>query len=389
MIFKSSHPGSPNVSVVLSGVSVDYTTIQSVTVDIQENMHDMATITFSGLIPVAITDYIGVPVYISISAGIGRSVEFFGYVSFIEPLMETRKGLINNSPVQSAIVTCMGASDDMTMPKHRTWEKVTLPQLVEQIATSYGYSYSVPADSFVWQRLLQNGISDWHLLCKACHDIGYSMTASATHIHIYDPYKTISRQLPYAELVTVKGASGSMKYAPGRIMEFKGLFGNTTLDGEIYNYDFVGLDSAGNLVKGSTDNESYSNYGELAERVGTAEATANVTSQEMLDKIVEASTKTHYPYNATVMTTGIPDPVPGSVVKIDKYASNFDGLWLVRGIKHTISRSHYVSELTLATDSTTGKQYVAIPGSAFIAPPAPTLLNNQWVATIDFGDVYV
>ena len=42
MIFKSSHPGSPNVSVVLSGVSVDYTTIQSVTVDIQENMHDMA-----------------------------------------------------------------------------------------------------------------------------------------------------------------------------------------------------------------------------------------------------------------------------------------------------------------------------------------------------------
>ena len=109
----------------------------------------------------------------------------------------------------------------------------------------------------------------------------------------------------------------------------------------------------------------------------------------MLDKIVEASTKTHYPYNATVMTTGIPDPVPGSVVKIDKYASNFDGLWLVRGIKHTISRSHYVSELTLATDSTTGKQYVAIPGSAFIAPPAPTLLNNQWVATIDFGDVYV
>ena len=160
MIFKSSHPGSPDVSVVLSGVSVDYTTIQSVTVDMHENMHDMATITFSGLIPVGITDYIGVPVYISIAAGVGRNVEFFGYVSFIEPLMETRKGLINNSPVQSAVATCMGASDDMTIPKHRTWEKVTLPQLVEKIATSYGYSYAVPADSFVWQRLLQNGVSD-------------------------------------------------------------------------------------------------------------------------------------------------------------------------------------------------------------------------------------
>jgi phage protein D len=389
MIFKSTHPGSPEVSVILSGVSVDYTTIQSVTVDLHENMHDMATITFSGLIPVGITDYINAPVYISIAAGVGRIVEFFGYVTFIEPLMETRKGLINNSPVQSAVATCMGASDDLSLPKHRTWEKVTLPQLVEKIATSYGYSYAVPADSFVWQRLLQNGISDWELLLKACQTIGYSLTTSATHIHVYDPYKTISRQLPYAELVTVKGASGDIQYAPGRIMEFKGLFGNTTLDGTVYNYDFVGLDSAGKLVKGSTSDESFSKYGELVERVKGAEATANVVSQEMLNKVVEASTKTTYPYNATVVTTGIPDPVPGSVVKIDKYASNFDGFWLVRGIKHTISRSNYVSELEISTDSTTGKQYGSVPGSAFKTPPVPQISKAHWVSSVDFGDIYV
>ena len=389
MIFKSTHPGSPDVSVVLSGVSVDYTTIQSVTVDIHENMHDMATITFSGLIPVGITDYIGVPVYISIAAGIGRSVEFYGYVSFIEPLMDTRKGLINNSPVQSAVATCMGASYDMVSPKHRTWEKITLPQLVESIATTYGYSYAVPADSFVWQRLLQNGISDWDLLSKACQAIGYSVTMSATHIHIYDPYKTISRQLPYAELVTVKGAYGDIQYAPGRIMEFKGLFGNTTLDGTVYNYDFVSIDSSGKLIQTSTSNESFSKYGELVERSKTAEMSANVTSQEMLNKVAEASTKSNYPYNATVLTTGIPDPVPGSVVKIDKYASNFDGLWLVRGVKHTISRSNYITELTISTDSNTGKQYETNPGSAFKTPPVPQLNNNKWVASVDFGDTYV
>jgi len=389
MIFKSTHPGSPDVSVVLSGVSVDYTTIQSVTVDMHENMHDMATITFSGLIPVGITDYIGVPVYISIAAGVRQNVEFFGYVSFIEPLMETRKGLVNNSPVQSAVATCMGASYDMTLPKYRTWEKTTLPQLVEKIATSYGYSYAVPNDSFVWQRLLQNGISDWDILLKACQAVGYSLTTSATHIHIYDPYKTIFRQLPYVELVTVKGAYGDIQYAPGRIMEFKGLFGNTTLDGIVYNYDFVGLDSTGSVVKASTNNESYSKYGELVERVNTAEATANVTSQEMLNKFAGASTKTNYPYNATVVTTGIPDPVPGSVVKIDKYASNFDGFWLVRGVKHIISRSNYVTELTISTDSTTGKEYETVTVSAFKTPPVPQLSNNQWEASVDFGDVYV
>jgi hypothetical protein len=89
------------------------------------------------------------------------------------------------------------------------------------------------------------------------------------------------------------------------------------------------------------------------------------------------------------VTTGIPDPVPGSVVKIDKYASNFDGFWLVRGIKHTISRSNYVSELEISTDSTTGKQYGSVPGSAFKTPPVPQISKAHWVSSVDFGDIYV
>ena len=64
MIFKSAFPNSPDVSVVFSGVSVDYTSIQTVSIDIAENQHDMAIIEFVGLLPKAITDYVGTPVYI-------------------------------------------------------------------------------------------------------------------------------------------------------------------------------------------------------------------------------------------------------------------------------------------------------------------------------------
>jgi hypothetical protein len=125
MIFKSSYPNSPDVSVVLSGVSVDYTTIQSVSIETNENMHDIATITFSGFLTKGITDYVGVPVYISIGVSNTRFISFYGYVSFIEPVMETRKGLINNSPVQTAIATCMSASYDMSNTKNKIWQKVT------------------------------------------------------------------------------------------------------------------------------------------------------------------------------------------------------------------------------------------------------------------------
>lgn len=114
MIFKSSFPNSPDVTILISGVAVDYTSIQSVTLDITENQHDMATITFTGLIPTAITDYTGAPVYISISLSPTQISSFNGYVTYIEPVMESRKGLINNSPVQTAtavvlvlVMTCL------------------------------------------------------------------------------------------------------------------------------------------------------------------------------------------------------------------------------------------------------------------------------------------
>lgn len=389
MIFKSSLPNSPDVSVILSDVSVDYATIQSLTVDVHENMHDMATITFSGFLTKGITDYVGVPVYISIGVNESRVIEFYGYVSYIEPVMETRKGLINNSPVQTAVLTCMGASFDMSTDKYKVWENVTLANIVEKIATNYGYSFAVPDDRFVWKRLLQNQKSDWQFLKDTCNSIGYYMTTSGTHIHVYDPYKAIARQLPYVDLLTVRGAYGDLKYSPGRIMEFRGLFGDVTLDGAVSKYNYVGIDSSGTVVQASTSDDDFTQLGELVERRYTNEVATNVTSIEMLNKLAKASTKQNYPYNATAVVTGVPDPVPGSVVKIDNYDSYFDGYWLVRGAKHTVTRSNYLTELTLSTDSNNGVLPVVQPGSAFKTPPLPVLIDDTWKASLEFSDVYV
>jgi phage protein D len=389
MIFKSSHPNSPDVSVILSDVSVDYSTIQSVSVDVHENMHDMATITFSGFLTKGITDYVGAPVYISIGVNESRVIEFYGYVSFIEPVMETRKGLINNSPVQTAVLTCMGASFDMSTDKYKVWENVTLANIVENIAGAYKYSYSVPADRFVWKRLLQNQKSDWQFLKDVCNSVGYYLTTSRTHIHVYDPYRAIARQLPYVELLTVRGAYGDLTNTPGRIMEFRGLFGDVTLDGSVSKYNYVGIDSSGTVVTASTSDDDFSQMGELVERRYTNEVATNVTSIEMLNKLAKASTKQTYPYNATAIVTGVPDPVPGSVVRINNYDSYFDGYWLVRGAKHTVTRSNYLTELTLSTDSTNGKLPVIQPGSAFQTPPLPVLIGDAWMASRDFSDIYV
>jgi phage protein D len=283
----------------------------------------------------------------------------------------------------------MGSSFDMSNDKYKVWENVTLANIVEKIATTYGYSFAVPDDRFVWKRLLQNKKSDWQFLKDACNSIGYYMTTSGTHIHVYDPYKAIARQLPYVDLLTVRGAYGDLKYSPGRIMEFSGLFGDVTLDGAISKYNYVGIDSSGTVVQASTSDDDFTQLGELVERRYTNEVATNVTSIEMLNKLAKASTKQNYPYNATAIVTGVPDPVPGSVVKIDNYDSYFDGYWLVRGAKHMVTRSNYLTELTLSTDSNNGALPTVQPGSAFKTPPLPVLVDNTWKASLEFSDIYV
>lgn len=389
MIFKSSYPNAPDVAVVISGQSVDYTTIQKVVLEITENLHDLATITITGLVPKGITDYIGAPVYISIAITESRFAEFHGYVSFIEPVMETRKGLINDSPVQTAVVTCMGASFNMTSKNNRTWDNVTMAQLVKKIADTYNYSFAVPADNFTWKRLLQSNKSDWEFLKDVCNSAGYYLTTSNTHIHVYDPYKVIARKLPYVELLTVKGAQGDLAYGPGRIMEFRGLFGDVTDEGEVFKYKYVGIDSSGTVVTADSSSEDFTHLGQLYERKHTSEVTTNVDSVEMLNRLTTASTKRHYPFNASVKVTGVPDAVPGSVVKVDKYDSNFDGYWFVRGVRHEVTRSNFMTELSISTDSTNGIGPEYRSGAAFKSPPVPVLQDGVWRSSLAFEDVYV
>jgi hypothetical protein len=353
-----------------------------------ENMHDLATITFSGLIPKGITDYIGAPVYISIAVNETRYVEFHGYVSFIEPLMVTRAGLINNSPVQQAVATCMGASFMMTSKKNRTWENITVPQLVRKIADTYNYSFAVPNDNFTWKRLAQSGKSDWEFLKTVCNDSGYYITTSNTHIHVYNPYKTIARQMPYVELLNVRGTQGNLDYAPGRIMEFNGVLGDITEEGDVFKYRYVGIDSSGTVVTANSDDDEYTHFGKLYERKYTSEVTTNVDSIEMLNRLTDASMKRYYPFNASVKVTGVPDPVPGSVVRVDNYDSNFDGFWLVRGVRHEVTASNYLTELQISTDSTNGSLPELQPGAAFKKPPVPTLRNDVWEASVVSEDVY-
>lgn len=390
MIFKSGFPNAPDVDVLISGVSVDYTSIESIEIDFEENSHDMAVLSFVGLPPRAITDYINAPVQIKIETSPARQCRFYGYVSYIEPTMITRRGLVNKSPVQQARVVCFGVSIDMAEKKNKVWENIPLPQLVKKIADQYDLSYAVPDDYFTWTRILQNNESNWELLVRTCTSLGYFITAHGTNIHVYDPYKVLSRQLPYVELNTVRGLSGAATYAPGNILEFTGTFGEYTPDGHASTYKYVGIDNSGNMITtdGMDDDLTYSGLGEKVSSKFINTITKDVTSLDMLKRFAGAALRNRYPYNATAITTGIAEPVPGSVARVNEYDSNFDGYWIVRKVKHRVTRANYITELTMSTDSLSKALPTVRPVAAFKQPPESALSGDSWVAVRAVEDIY-
>lgn len=380
MIFKSAFPNSPTVNMLIDGVEVDYTAINSVQIMSAENEHDYAELHVSGLIPKFVTEYINRPVFLSIEYSPTQKTSFYGYVAFVEPKAVTRRGLINKSPIQSAVISCFGASYDMKSKKSRVWEKVTIRQVVSKIAGEYRYSCQVPDNPYIFTRLTQSHESDMEFLVRVCTSQGYKVSITGSHIHVYDPFKAVSRNMPYAELTTLSDSSTNTKFAPGRIMEFDGTFGSNTPYGSSNNYVIETLDNDGHLIRYQTGDESMG-LGTTVPARFTDSVPLNAVSFSAVQSIGGAKLRNRVPFHAHVVTTGIPEVKVGSLVRLNKYDSKFDGFWMVSKVSQKVTRSNYITELSLVRDSTNNEEPVISNGLSYEVPDEPVIVSDTWVSS--------
>jgi hypothetical protein len=387
MIFKSAFPNAPTVELVIDGVSVDYTAVQSVTLTSTENSHDYAELVVVGLIPDYVTEYSDRPIYVSVSYSPTQKFSFYGYVAFVTPEAITRRGYINNSPIQRATISCFGSSYDMKAKKSRVWEKVNLQQVVESIAQTYRYSYQVPDDSFIYSRITQSNESDVSLLIRLCESYGYRVTFSGANIHVYDPYKAMSRNMPYAELTTIVNDESNARFAPGRIMEFTGTFGSMTPEGSSNEFKIETLDQNGLPLSYTTSNGGMGMGTAVPSRF-TDSVPISAVSYSSAKRFGDALSRRYLPYHADAIVTGLPEILPGSVVRVNGYNSKFDGFWMVTSATQKMSRSNYITELSLVKDSVNDDLPITVNGTPYSYPQEPALDKGRWVAETPVYSLY-
>lgn len=388
MIFKGQNQLSPDVTIVLDGVSLDYKSIHSISINLEENKHDVVILHLNGIHPKAITDYIDASVRVTASIGPGRTVDFCGYVLYVEPESISSASLVNNSVFQKAKVVCFGSSITMKSTRNRVWENVSSVSVAKTMAEDHGFSLEVIKDSFVIPKIMQTKQSDWEFISEFCKKYGYSITVHGTHMRMWDSRKALGRQQSF-EVLSAPIKNNTVQ--PGFIIKFSGTFGYLTPEGSSYNYTVESIDESGKLVKtnsksveaglawsGASPTTRYNSY-----------ITASSNSVYESEKIIEANFKSKLPFNATVETIAALGTIPGGIVLISGYGSKFEGFWYVKSVEHEIVGSNCMSKLKISKDFNTTNLSVFPPSETGELPPKPRIVNRSWKASVEKVEIYV
>lgn len=342
MITKTPTTVAPTFEITIDGAPVNYDSINSFDIMLSEGQHDLLKVGMSGIPTSYITEYMNLPVGLSLHTGSSYSESFSGYIANVVPKSVTAHGTVNNSPFQEVTLNVMGASYRMRGKKSRLWNGYKLSQIAEELAKTYRLSMDCPVDDRVFNQIAQSEESDWQFLNRCTKQLGYSLTCHGTHLHIFDQYKASSRNISAHKLLTVRRLANNGTPHPGQILSFNGSFMDRHPDGE-YMDTVVSLNDGTSIFDVRTSEV----LGKSEKAVFENRLNVHVDNYYEAIRTLESTNKDLYDYEATVTAVGMLGVRPGGVVDVDNYDSRFDGLWYVSDVTHRIASGIFTTELRI------------------------------------------
>jgi len=389
MITTNLSPLGINWNIAIDGVPFNKQTVQRVLTSFVENQHDYMVVELVGVPSSYVSTYVDRPITAYVRINGGKSFTFYGYVTQIEGTSVTNEGTVNNSPFQIIKLICLGSSHLLRSNNTLVWENVTLENIVSDIANDFRLGYSMPVDNYVFKRLVQSEESLWKLLVKACDQLGYVITLTNSHIHIWDKNKSLARQPSYTILRGIKVKRENYNPLPGDIVNIESTLGTADVSQQAGDKTITYVDERGVFVTvDSSQLNGLNSFGTPPESRFYNKLAVSVDSFEKASRYIESKIKKAYPYMADALVYGDPSIVPGGVVKIEGYGGDFDGYWYVNSVTHTLSTDTLTSFLKLEKDGT----YDILPKFPIVQryqePPLPTLIKDKWVMKSEYVNVY-
>jgi phage protein D len=238
----------------------------------------------------------------------------------------------------------------------------------------------------MWPRMVQTDETDWQFIVALAQRIGYVVSSSGVTVFFQDPLKLVRNtgvSVPLSSLDANSSNPANLKSnmrvgARGNITQFTQLTVN-------------GLDSAGNVITGSTAYDLRASYfGRTTIEPTTARTSTSCSPQDAGHAQVIAQATNNpdqWPLQNTVIAKGDGRLRAGGIASLGLgNTSEMGGLWFTRSVSHSLGRASYLMTTELARDAVskspdTTPVIVSSDRSGPLAQPAqPVLLNNRWTS---------
>lgn len=321
----------------------------------EEHKHDIleiwASTNFEAWISLLKT---GVPVEFRITQGV-LSRTWIGYVSYV-------KSTVSAQREREMVVVCIGSSFPLKEETTETYEKVTIPDVVEKIATKFGYNYLGEQHGLVFDQLSLAGHSYWEWIHEQAKRIGYGVLIDGMTM----VFKPIDSMIKYGITTIPLFDMGGIGIPSGSN------FIDRTLDSfQVLNGEHIETPEATRTTKvmGSVDPITGA-MGVTIQSPATVGKSLRTNVSDVLFSEYRSDQVAHSYTQASMLAEGaahrgrmnMPAYVTGQgdprirvfcPILVTGTTDQTDGYWVVKKARHVLSRNgNYEVEMLVAADGT-------------------------------------
>ena len=264
---------------------------------------------------------------------------FYGYIIFINP---------NQDYQQDAIVDiqCFGTTWPMQSGKPRFVTNRTIPSVFGEVVSSYNLGCQIDEHPYSWPVLAQAGESDWEFLRSIASRIGYSIYTYNGVVRLVNPMRVLAETGVYQRFIK----SDDVLDPTRQLLDFNPSTQSLHIRDNV-KPSFGYFDG----VTPTYTSKELSPPHRIATFSPVKDRSMGAVYSEAWERRIE-----FWNQQATARINGNAAVIPGITISIQVSGNpsgrnEYDGVWFVRGVEHSLTNNSFQTALILARDDLTSR----------------------------------
>lgn len=320
-----------------------------------------------------------------------RQMKFYGYVVSITPNQDYQQDTVVD-------IDCLGPTWVMQSGMPRLERNITAPNLFASVVTSSKYRLGAQVDyhEYLWPALAQSDESDWEFLLTLAMRVGYAVYNYQGVVRLVRPLRILQETPVFQSYIRADDVLDPTR----SLLEWEATTQSLKLRENIkpaFGYFDGTVAATSPQVEGAPQR--------IRTDTPIRDRQMAAAYQQAWDNRID-----YWNQQAVARINGDAKVVPGTNIAVQisgvqAGANDYDGVWMVRGVQHSLTHSTFQTQLDLARDSTRtpvnrnsawfwegrdGKVYATADGNGWYSQWGSHVVNApEFIAMPTIPDPYI